>query len=232
MSTLAIDYSDSTALGSVIEDQSALERIRNGEDEAFEEIVVRYQKRVFGILCRYERDHQKVEDLVQETFLKVWRGLNRYRAKSPFEHWISRIASNVARDHLRRIQRRIRETSFEDMGDSALDWLSVGNTNKELNVNEARQLLDYAMQALTPLNRLVVTLREIEGQSLKEVSQITGLTTANVKIRSFRAKAKMREALKALQDKDEWNSAITQIEPIAQSEADWQPNLEVAPLAA
>ncbi len=232
MSTLAIEHSDGTALGSVIEDQSALERIRNGDDEAFEEIVVRYQKRVFGILCRYERDHQKVEDLIQETFLKVWRGLARYRSKSPLEHWISRIASNVARDHLRRIQRRIRETSFEDMGDSTLDWLSVGNTNKELKVNEARQLLDYAMQALTPLNRLVVTLREIEGQSLKEVSQITGLTTANVKIRSFRAKAKMREALKALQDKDEWNSAITQIEPIAQSEADWQPNLEVAPLAA
>ena len=231
MSTLAIDYSDSTALGSVIEDQSALERIRNGEDEAFEEIVVRYQKRVFGILCRYERDHQKVEDLVQETFLKAWRGLNRYRSKSPFEHWISRIASNVARDHLRRIQRRIRETSFEDMGDSALDWLSVGNTNKELNVNEARQLLDYAMQALTPLNRLVVTLREIEGQSLKEVSQITGLTTANVKIRSFRAKAKMREALKMLLDKEDQNGAVVPTETVP-PEVDWQPVLEVAPLAA
>jgi hypothetical protein len=75
-------------------------------------------------------------------------------------------------------------------------------------------------------------LREIEGQSLKEVSQITGLTTANVKIRSFRAKAKMREALKALQDKDERNGAVGQTEPLAQSEADWQPNLEVAPLAA
>ena len=96
MSTLAIEHSDGTTLGSVTEDQAALERIRNGEVEAFEEIVVRYQKRVFGILCRYERDHQKVEDLVQETFLKVWRGLARYRAKSPFEHWISRIASGLS----------------------------------------------------------------------------------------------------------------------------------------
>ena len=231
MSTLAIDYSDSTALGSVIEDQSALDRIRNGEDEAFEEIVVRYQKRVFGILCRYERDHQKVEDLVQETFLKVWRGLSRYRAKSPFEHWISRIASNVARDHLRRIQRRIRETSFEDMGDSALDWLSAGNTNKELKVNEARQLLDYAMQALTELNQKIVILREIRGLSLKEVSQITGLTTANVKIRSHRAKAKMREALKTLLDKEDQNGAVVPTETVP-PEVDWQPVLEVAPLAA
>ena len=231
MSTLAIEHSDGTALGSVTEDLSALERIRNGEVEAFEEIVVRYQKRVFGILCRYERDHHKVEDLVQETFLKVWRGLARYRAKSPFEHWISRIASNVARDHLRRIQRRICEISFEDMGDSALDWLSVGNTNRELKINEARQLLGYAMQALTPLNRMVVTLREIEGQSLKEVSQITGLTTANVKIRSHRAKAKMREALKTLLEKEGQNDAAAVTETV-QPEANWQPNLELAPLAA
>ena len=231
MSTLAIEYSDGTALGSVIEDQSALERIRNGEEEAFEEIVVRYQKRVFGILCRYERDHQKVEDLVQETFLKAWRGLARYRAKSPFEHWISRIASNVARDHLRRIQRRIRETSFEDMGDSALDWLSVGNTNKELKIHEARQLLDYAMQVLTEQNQEIVILRELRGLSLKEVSQITGLTTANVKIRSHRAKSKMREALKTLLDKEERNGAVIQTETV-QPEADWQPDLEVAPLAA
>ena len=231
MSTLAIEHSDGTALGSVVEDQSALERIRNGDEEAFEEIVVRYQKRVFGIICRYERDHQKVEDLVQETFLKVWRGLKRYSAKSPLEHWISRIASNVARDHLRRIQRRISETSFEDMGDSALDWLSVGNTNRELKINEARQLLGYAMQALTPLNRMVVTLREIEGQSLKEVSQITGLTTANVKIRSHRAKAKMREALKTLLEKEGQNNAAAMTETV-QPEANWQPDLELAPLAA
>ena len=230
MSTLAIEHSGGTALGSVTEDQSALERIRNGEVEAFEEIVVRYQKRVFGILCRYERDHHKVEDLVQETFLKAWRGLARYRAKSPFEHWISRIASNVARDHLRRIQ-RIRETSFEDMGDSALDWLSVGNTNKELKIHEARQLLDYAMQVLTEQNQEIVILRELRGLSLKEVSQITGLTTANVKIRSHRAKSKMREALKTLLDKEERNGAVIQTETV-QPEADWQPDLEVAPLAA
>ncbi|MDP7010748.1 MAG: sigma-70 family RNA polymerase sigma factor [Verrucomicrobiota bacterium] len=231
MSTLAIEYSDGTALGSVTEDQSVLERIRNGEEEAFEEIVVRYQKRVFGILCRYERDHQKVEDLVQETFLKAWRGLARYRAKSPFEHWISRIASNVARDHLRRIQRRIRETSFEDMGGSALDWLSVGNTNKELDIHEARQLLNCAMQALTELNQQVVILREIKGLSLKEVSQITGLTTANVKIRSHRAKAKMREALEELLDMEDRNGAVAPAEAI-QPKLDWQPDLEIAPMAA
>ena len=205
------------------EDRSTLERIRKGDKEAFEEIVLRYQKRVFGILSRYERDPHKVEDLAQETFLKAWRGLDQYRAKSPFEHWISRIASNVARDHLRRIQSRIRETGFDDLGESALDWLSLGNTNKQLKIREARQLLDYAMEVLCPISRMVVTMREIEGRSLKEVSGLTGLTVAAVKIRSHRAKAKMREALETLLAKDSRSSAAPH--------ADWQPHLEVAPLA-
>ena len=213
-----------TAPSPAEEDRSTLERIRNGDKEAFEEIVLRYQKRVFGILSRYERDPHKVEDLAQETFLKAWRGLDQYRAKSPFEHWISRIASNVARDHLRRIQSRIRETGFDDLGESALDWLSLGNTNKQLRIREAQQLLDYAMEVLCPVSRMVVTMREIEGRSLKEVSGLTGLTVAAVKIRSHRAKAKMREALKTLLAKDSRSCA-------APAHADWQPHLEVAPLA-
>jgi|GEM_PF-472355 len=204
-------------------DAAILRRIRNDEPEAFEILVARYKNRVFGILTHYERDAQKVEDLAQDTFLKAWRNLKQYRAKSPFEHWLCRIASNVARDHLRRIQRRIRETSFEDLGEGAIDWLSTGNINRQLKVSEARQLLEYAMQALTPLSRVILTQREIEGRSLKEVSEFTGQSVDSVKVRCHRAKAKMREALKQLQEKE--NRAI------ASAKVDWQPYLEVAPIA-
>ena len=87
--------------------------------------MARYINRVFGILTHYERDAQKVEDLAQDTFLKAWRNLKQYLGKPPFEHWLSRIASNVARDHLRRIQRRIHETSFKDLGEGSIDCLST-----------------------------------------------------------------------------------------------------------
>jgi RNA polymerase sigma-70 factor (ECF subfamily) len=204
-------------------DAAILRRIRKGEPEAFEILVARYKNRVFGILTHYERDAQKVEDLAQDTFLKAWRNLKQYRAKSPFEHWLSRIASNVARDHLRRIQRRIRETSFEDLGEGSIDWLSTGNINRQLKVREARQLLEYAMQALTPLSRVILTQREIEGRSLKEVSELTGQSVDSVKVRCHRAKIKMREALQQLQKKENHASASAKI--------DWQPYLEVAPLA-
>ena len=204
-------------------DASILRRIHQGEPEAFEILVARYKNRVFGILTHYERDAHKVEDLAQDTFLKAWRNLKQYRAKSPFEHWISRIASNVARDHLRRIQRRIRETSFEDLGEGSIDWLSTGNVNRQLKVHEARQLLDYAMNALTPLSRVILTMREIEGRSLKEVSKFTGQSVDSVKVRCHRAKIKMRETLQHLQEKE--NRALTS------KQTDWQPYLEVAPMA-
>ncbi len=224
MSTMMVGMADCAVRDEENEsDTEILRRIRKGEPEAFEILVARYKNRVFGILTHYERDAQKVEDLAQDTFLKAWRNLEQYRAKSPFEHWLSRIASNVARDHLRRIQRRIRETSFEDLGEGSIDWLSTGNINRQLKVREARQLLEYAMQALTPLSRVILTQREIEGRSLKEVSELTGQSVDSVKVRCHRAKIKMREALQQLQKKE--NRASDS------AKTDWQPYLEVAPLA-
>ncbi len=207
-------------------DAAILRRVRRGDEAAFELLVRRYQNRVFGILSRYERDAHKVEDLAQDTFLKAWRGLAQYSGKSPFEHWLSRIASNVARDHLRRIQRRIRETSFEDLGDGSLDWLSAGNTNRQLQVHEAGQLLEYAMQALTPENRLVVTMREIEGRSWKEVGELTGQAPGSAKVRCHRAKAKMREVLQQLFKREAADRAATR------RNFDWQSFLETLPQAA
>ena len=224
MSTMMVGMADCAVRDEENEsDAEILRRIRKGEPEAFEILVARYKNRVFGILTHYERDAQKVEDLAQDTFLKAWRNLKQYRAKSPFEHWLSRIASNVARDHLRRIHRRIRETSFEDLGEGSIDWLSTGNINRQLKVREARQLLEYAMQALTPLSRVILTQREIEGRSLKEVSELTGQSVDSVKVRCHRAKIKMREALQQLQEKENRATGSRKV--------DWQPYLEVAPLA-
>ena len=201
-------------------DGAILRRIRSGEPEAYALLVARYQNKVFSILRRYARDSHKVEDLAQDTFLKAWRALDQYSAKSPFEHWLSRIATNVARDHLRRLGSRIRETGFEDLGEDTLDWLDTGRGGRQLQVNEARQLLEYALQRLTPTSRLVLTMREIEGRSLKEVSELTGLSVSSVKIRCHRAKAKMREALEKLCDRER-----------PAGDDDWQLHMELAPLA-
>jgi len=194
----------------VNDDAELLERIRNGATDDFAGIVRRHQARVFAILHRYERDAHKVEDLAQETFLKVWRALDQFDVRVPFEHWLSKIAVRVALDHLRREKRRQNEVGLPALGDDALDWLRSDDEKSELDGRAAAELLDLAMRELSPLDRVVVTMQEIEGRSVKEICAATGASGVAVRVRAMRARGKLRRALEKLM-KDE--NEQTQAEP-------------------
>src|SRR5690242_575549 len=99
------------------QDAELIARIRNGATDEYAEIVQRHHARVFSILYRYERDHQKLEDLAQETFIKAWRALERFDGRAPFEHWLARIATRVALDHLRKQHRHRAEIRLEELGE-------------------------------------------------------------------------------------------------------------------
>ena len=182
-------------------DAELLARIRNGAVDEFAELVQRHQTRVFAILHRYERDFQKVEDLAQDTFLKAWRFLDRFDGRAPFEHWLSRIALRVALDHLRR-QKRVRsEVALADLGDDALDWLHDPREDADLGAKQAAEILNAAMSGLSPEDRQVITLLEIEGQSVKEICRLTGFSSAAVRVRAYRARARLRKTLTRLEAK-------------------------------
>jgi RNA polymerase sigma-70 factor (ECF subfamily) len=196
----------------VNDDAELLERIRNGATDDFAGIVRRHQAPVFAILHRYERDTHKVEDLAQETFVKVWRALNQFDGRVPFEHWLSKIAMRVALDHLRREKRRQNEVGLPELGDDALDWLRCDDEKSELDGRAAAELLNLAMRELSPLDRVVITMQEIEGRSVKEICEATGASGVAVRVRALRARGKLRRALGKLM-KDEYEQ--TQAEPTA-----------------
>jgi RNA polymerase sigma-70 factor (ECF subfamily) len=183
----------------VNEDAELLGRIRNGAPDDFAEIVRRHQTQVFAILYRYERDVQRVEDLGQETFLKAWRFLDKYDGRAPFHHWLSKIALNVALDHLRRQKRMRLETALEDLGEAALEWLHSPDEEPRLESKQAGEILALAMRELSPEDRQVITLLELEGRSVKEICQLMGATSTAVRVRAFRARAKLRKVLTRLQ---------------------------------
>jgi len=192
----------------VNDDAELLERIRNGATDEFAEIVRRHQSRIFGILHRYERDAHKVEDLAQETFVKAWRALGRFDGRAPFEHWLSRIAARVALDHLRKEKRRQNEIGLPELGDDALDWLRSDEEKSALDGRAAAELLDLAMRELSPLDRVVITMQEIEGRSVKEISAATGASGVAVRVRALRARGKLRRVLeKLMQDENEQTQA-------------------------
>ena len=176
-----------------------LANIRNGAVDDFAEIVQQYQPLIFSILHHYERDAHLLEDLAQEAFLKAWRALEQFDGRAPFSHWLSRIAVNVALDHLRKRKRVQNETAFEDLGEDALDWLRTGDEHSELETNQAREILDLAMQKLSPEERVVITLQEIEGKSLNEIAALTGSSAVAVRVRAFRARKKLKKALEKME---------------------------------
>jgi len=182
----------------VNDDAELLQRIRAGATDEFAELVRRHQPRVCGILHRYERDVQRVEDLAQETFLKAWRALGQFDGRAPFEHWISRIAVRTALDHLRREKRRKDEIALPELGEDALDWLRSPDEKSELDSRNAAEVLHQAMQELSPADRVVITMQELEGCSVKEIAVAMGVSSIAVRVRAVRARAKLKRALEKL----------------------------------
>jgi len=186
---------ESATLAAVKDEAELLANVRNGKPDDFAEVIQQHQSLVFSILYRYERDSHWVEDLAQETFVKAWKALAQFDGRAPFSHWLSRIAVHVALDHLRKRKRAQNEIGFDDLGEEALDWLRTGDEDKDLEASQARELLEMAMQKLSPEERLVITLQEIEGRSVEEISRLMGGSNVATRVRAFRARNKLKKAL-------------------------------------
>jgi RNA polymerase sigma-70 factor (ECF subfamily) len=182
----------------VSDDAELLDRIRNGATDDFEEIIRRHKSLVFGILHRYERDTHKVEDLAQETFVKVWRALGQFDGRAPFAHWLSRITTRVALDHLRREKRRKNDIALPELGEDALDWLRSGDDEAKLEARDAAELLDVAMCELSLTDRVILTMLELEGRKVDEICQAIGMSSVAVRVRAFRARGKLKRVLEQL----------------------------------
>lgn len=179
-------------------DVEVLARVRGGALDDFAEIVQRHQARVFALLHRYERDPHRLEDLAQETFIKAFRALDQFDARAPFEHWLARIAVHVALDHLRKNKRRRNEVGLPELGEDVLDWLRAGDERDQLGARQAAELLDLAMRELSPADRVVITMQELEGRSVKEICAATGAGSIAVRVRALRARARLRKIVERL----------------------------------
>jgi RNA polymerase sigma-70 factor (ECF subfamily) len=166
-----------------------------GAPEDFAEVIRRHQRRVFAVLHRYERDPHRVEDLAQETFVKVWRARATFDRRAPLEHWISRIAVRVALDHLRREKRRRNEIALADLGEDALDWLRSSEETGEPAARDAAELLGFALRELSPADRVVITMQELEGRRVRDMARTLGISGVAVRVRAMRARLKLRRIL-------------------------------------
>lgn len=181
-------------------DEAIVALVRDGDSQAFETLVVRYQPRVFGIARRYARLESEVEDIVQEIFVKAFSKIASFRGDAPFEHWLMRLAVRTCYDFLRKHQRS-RESSFTDISNGEEQWLADfirAPEDNRVDQDGARALMRRLMEMLSPSARMVIQLQEIEGKSVKEIAEITGWSVSLVKVRAFRARNEMRRYLARL----------------------------------
>jgi RNA polymerase sigma-70 factor, ECF subfamily len=170
---------------------------RRGNGRAVEELVVRHRRRVFTVAQRITNNREDAEDVVQETFQKVFLHLNNFQEKSRFSTWLTRIAINEALMLLRR-KRAVFEVlpgSTDDDGmNSASDTFVDQGPNPEESClrSERTQLLTAAIKRLGPRIRKAILLRDIEERSVEETAQILGTTRSAVKARVFQARRKLR----------------------------------------
>lgn len=170
-----------------------LVRARGGDVPAFEEIVRRYQRRVYAVALRVLRRHETADDVAQEAFVKAWQSLDRFDAARPFGPWICRIAVNLAINHVRSPQWREEELP-EEPAAAPLPSSGAGPLRGVLD-REAQQQLDRALSALPAEQRAVFALRTFEEMSYKEIADALDLSIGTVMSRLSRARDKLREAL-------------------------------------
>ena len=185
-------------------DSELIAAVLNGDVASFEPLVQKYSPRVFATARRYARREDEVQDIVQEIWMKAFQKLASFRGEAPFEHWLMRLAVRTCYDFLRAHQRN-RESSFTDLTEPEDDWLerfAADPASAPEDAAAAKQLIDRALEQLSPPARMVVTLLEIEDRPVKEIAQLTGWSVPLVKVRAFRARAELRKILARMaQDK-------------------------------
>lgn len=196
----AIGPADERPAAEVDPDLAAMEQARAGDNGAFEALVLRYQARIVNYASAMVHDAGAAEDVAQETFVRAWRGLGRFRGESTFKTWLYRIATNVARTHLDRRGRRARiaDRSLDDEAEP----LQAGDVPSPAPDAETslvrREAIDRALSELPDELRQALVLRDVEGLDYKEIAGVTGAPIGTVESRIFRARRRLRTLLRPL----------------------------------
>jgi RNA polymerase sigma-70 factor, ECF subfamily len=188
-----------------LSDDRLVEMTLQGDDQAFENLVGRYSRRVFAIARHFFRQPETVEDIAQETFTKAYFALQSYQRGASLEYWLARIAVNNCYDELRRRKSR-GELTVSDMTEDEVNWmdnkLAQVSVNRHIQIGErqiASEVTQKLLDKLSAEDRTILILLHAEEYSVAEIAKLIGWSEAKVKIRAFRARHAMRKLLQRLQ---------------------------------
>lgn len=185
-----------TGNGEREEEAGLLRAAQGGDAAAFGELVRRYQRAVYRIAYALTRDAGDADDLAQETFVRAWQAIGRFRVGEPLHPWLARIATNLAFSLFRRRKRRP-ETPLEPLLEAGRQWGVEDDPAERLARDERERHLQEAFAGLTPEHQAVLTLRVVEELSYEEIARSLRVPVGTVMSRLSRARAELRARLAA-----------------------------------
>ena len=185
-------------------DKELVRRVQKGDRRAFDLLFLRYQHKIYGLVARYVRTPEDVEDVVQEAFIKAFRALPRFRGESAFYTWLYRIAVNTSKNHLVSLGRRPHGIDLDatdtDVAEVAEALKDTEDPEGVLRRDELQAVLDGAITDLPEDLRAALTLREFDGLSYEQIATVLECPVGTVRSRIFRAREAVDERIRPLMD--------------------------------
>lgn len=194
----AIPFAGSGPAAVLDSDAALMARVQAGDLDAFEPLVKRYERRLFGYFVNHVEDPAAAADLAQETFVRVYRAAARYQESGKFESWLFRIASNLLRSRRRRPDQRLPHLPLEEAPAGARELAAGGPEGRPDDATwraEVRDALRQALPRLPLVFREAVLLRDVEGRTYREIAEMLGVEEGTVKSRAHRGRKHLRELL-------------------------------------
>ncbi len=185
-----------------ISDQQLVERVQQGDKNAFNLLVQKYQNKVINLIARYVRNQADVADVAQEAFIKAYRALPNFRGESAFYTWLYRIAVNTAKNHLVAQGRRApandvdaEEAEYYDGSDALKEFASP---ERLMLSDEIRKVIFDTLETLPEELKMAISLRELDGMSYEEIANVMDCPVGTVRSRIFRAREAIDKQLQPL----------------------------------
>jgi RNA polymerase sigma-70 factor (ECF subfamily) len=184
-------------------DAEVVHQVVSGDVNAFERLLKRYEAHVVRIVKKHI-PFDKVEEVAQDVFVRVYQSLPNFKGDDSFKQWLSTITIRACYDFWRK-HYRYREIPVSSLSEKHQVWLAKATAvrssqsfDESDSQKEAREILDWALDRLSPEDRMVLELVYLEGYSVKEAANLLGWSTAKVKVRSFRSRKKLHKLIKEM----------------------------------
>jgi len=183
-----------------IPDTELVARTQAGDPDSFDELVIRYRQRLYGLIYHMTSNHEDTNDLLQDVFAKAYRSIKSFQGKSSFHTWVHAIGVNMTLNFVKKRNRRY-TMSLDDVDSGVLndeeflEMTSGRNPRQEANLSELQQRLNEAMQKLSHQHRAVVTMFDIQGMPHAEIAKILRTSEGTVRSRLFYAHRQLQNYL-------------------------------------